>query len=308
MSLPATFTFSQSSFQDYTDCARRFELRYLDRLRWPAVRAEPVLDHERNLQRGERFHHLLHQHLLEIPAGTLAKTLTDDPPLVEWWSRVTDWLNHTSLPGKHYPEMTLSVGTGIPTPPLVPLSPPSAADFGRGARGEGDDDDEPPPPEYRLMAKYDLLAIEPGGRAVIIDWKTTAPQSREALERRWQTMVYRWVLAQAGQDLNGGQHIPPERIEMIYWYTTGAPVTLRYDAATFERDGLAIRALIEQINQTTSFPLTTDERRCRFCTYRSLCDRGRAAGDLESEDLETQEDGTLSDLHIDLEQVAEVEF
>jgi len=179
--------------------------------------------------------------------------------------------------------MTLSVGTGIPTPPLVPLSPPSAADFGRGDRGEGDD--EPPPPEYRLMAKYDLLAIEPGGRAVIIDWKTTAPQSREALERRWQTMVYRWVLAQAGQDLNGGQPIPPERIEMIYWYTSGTPVTLRYDAATFERDGLAIRGLIEQINQTNTFPLTIDERRCRFCTYRSLCDRGRAAGDLDSEGL-----------------------
>jgi len=34
--LPAPFTFSQSSLQDYYDCPRRFELRYLSRLIWPA--------------------------------------------------------------------------------------------------------------------------------------------------------------------------------------------------------------------------------------------------------------------------------
>ena len=28
--LPVNFTFSQSSLQDYTDCPRRFQLRYID--------------------------------------------------------------------------------------------------------------------------------------------------------------------------------------------------------------------------------------------------------------------------------------
>jgi hypothetical protein len=264
--IPPTFNFSQSSLQDYADCARRFELRYIDRLRWPAVRAEPVLDHERNMQRGERFHHLLHQHLVEIPAATLSQTVIDDPVVAGWWEQVTGWLRRAGLPAVRYPEMTLSVGTGIPTPsPLTPL--PHAAD---GWEREIEDDDNGLPTEYRLLAKYDLLAIEPGGRAVIIDWKTTAPQSAEALETRWQTVVYRWVLAQAGHDLNGGQPIPPERIEMIYWYAAGEPVRLGYDAAGFERDGLLLRGMIEQINQAAAFPLTSEERRCRFCTYRSL--------------------------------------
>jgi hypothetical protein len=300
-----SFTFSQSSLQDYADCARRFELRYLDRLRWPAVRAEPVLDHERKMQRGAQFHHLLHQQAAGIPAATLARTLADDPALGAWWAQVIAWLGQAGLPAQRYPEITLSAGTGIPTP-SVPLSQPSTAS-GRGASGEGSDaDDDPPPPEYRLMAKYDLMAIAPGERAIILDWKTTAPQSRDSLVGRWQTIVYRWVLAQAGQDINGGQPIPPEQIEMIYWYTGGAPVSLRYDQASFERDGLLLRGLIEQINQASRFPLTDDERHCRFCTYRSLCDRGRAASTLD--ELEGWEDESVNDLHIDLEQVAEVEF
>jgi hypothetical protein len=45
-------------------------------------------------------------------------------------------------------------------------------------------------------------------------------------------------------------------------------------------------------------------RQCRFCNYRSLCDRGVKAGflvDLER-DLEPEE------IEIDLEQIAEIEF
>jgi hypothetical protein len=119
-------------------------------------------------------------------------------------------------------------------------------------------------------------------------------------------VVYRWVLAQAGHDLNGGQPIPPERIEMIYWYAAGEPVRLGYDAAGFERDGLLLRGMIEQINQAAAFPLTSEERRCRFCTYRSLCDRGRAAGELDN--LELSDDDSPPDFHIDLDQIAEIEF
>ena len=35
-------TLSQSSLQDYVDCARRFQLRYLDRLSYPAIESEPA--------------------------------------------------------------------------------------------------------------------------------------------------------------------------------------------------------------------------------------------------------------------------
>ena len=58
-SLPVPFTFSQSSLQDYRDCERRFYLRYIEQLAWPAVDSEPVLENERRKAAGEIFHRLV---------------------------------------------------------------------------------------------------------------------------------------------------------------------------------------------------------------------------------------------------------
>ena len=33
--------------------------------------------------------------------------------------------------------------------------------------------------------------------------------------------------------------------------------------------------MIGAIGEAADFPLTEEERRCRFCNYRSLCDRAR---------------------------------
>ena len=46
MTLPPTFQFSQNSLQDYVDCPRRFQLRYLLRQPWPAVESEPLSEYE----------------------------------------------------------------------------------------------------------------------------------------------------------------------------------------------------------------------------------------------------------------------
>jgi hypothetical protein len=75
---------SQSSLQDYMDCARRFKLRYLDRLSYPAVETEPALENEKHLQEGEYFHRLVQQHLIGIPADQVAK-LANRPNLQRWW-------------------------------------------------------------------------------------------------------------------------------------------------------------------------------------------------------------------------------
>ncbi|HZU87116.1 MAG TPA: PD-(D/E)XK nuclease family protein, partial [Anaerolineaceae bacterium] len=63
MPLPVSFHFSQNNLQDYVDCARRFELRHLLRLEWPALQSEPVLERERLMILGQRFHQMVQQHL-----------------------------------------------------------------------------------------------------------------------------------------------------------------------------------------------------------------------------------------------------
>ena len=52
MPLPEDFAFSQSALQDYADCARRFELRYVRDVRWPALETQSALAHETQTQKG----------------------------------------------------------------------------------------------------------------------------------------------------------------------------------------------------------------------------------------------------------------
>ena len=75
MSLPDDFQFSQSSLQDFETCARRFQLRYLRQLSWPAVESEPIQEAERLAQLGADFHRLVHQHLVGIDEETLTASI-----------------------------------------------------------------------------------------------------------------------------------------------------------------------------------------------------------------------------------------
>jgi hypothetical protein len=275
MNLPDDFVFSQSSLQDYVDCPRRFQLRYLQRQRWPAPQVDDMLEFEHHMEQGETFHHLVHQNLVGIPAETLAARLTD-PDLQRWFAA---YLKNglQDAPAQRRPESTLTVPLG----------------------------------EYLLLAKFDLLAVEPAGRALILDWKTGQHMPRaENLARRLQTVVYRYVLATGGSHLNGGQPIAPENIEMVYWYADHDGATLRfpYDAAQYAADRDYLLKLVEEINARPDFPLTTDERRCRYCVYRSLNNRGIEAGSISEWDENNELQLNLDDFSLDIEQIAEIEF
>lgn len=276
--IPDDFQFSQTSLQDYVDCARRFELRYVQGVRWPAVVAEPSDSYERLMQLGEDFHRLVHQSLAGIPDERLTASISD-PQLAGWWSAFQR-AGLVGLPDQRYAEITL----------FAPL-------LGR-----------------RLIAKYDLLAIEPGGRAVIMDWKTGQNRpKRETLARRLQTLVYPYVLVEAGTQFNGGQPIAPEQVEMMYWFAEhpAQPERFVYSAAQHTEAGQQLAALLREVMASQHFPLTEDETRCGHCIYRSLCGRGVAAGGLAALDGETAPQDADDDealLDFDFDQIAEAEF
>ena len=273
MQLGADFAFTQGSLQDFADCARRFELRYIKRLRYPAPEVNQVLEFERRMRQGNRFHKLVQQHINGLPADLLARSLADDADLARWWD---DYCQRglEGLPAQRHAEITLQTHLG----------------------------------GQRLVAKYDLLALEPGGAAVIVDWKTgERVPSRQSLQRRLQTVVYRYVLARAGAHLYG-DIIPPERIRMDYVYVAqGAQrVSFDYSAAQLAEDEARLLEMIESIGAADEFPLTEEVRRCRFCMYRSFCDRGEA-GDLRDFDFD-EEDEADEGIDLDFEQIAEIEF
>ncbi len=276
MSLSDDFAFTQGSLGDYADCARRFELRFIKRVRYPALQVQDALGFETRTRQGARFHKLVQQHLLGVPAEALAASLADDEELARWW---TNYLARglTDLPAQRLSEITLQTHLA-----------------GR-----------------RLVAKYDLLALEPGGAAVIVDWKTGARvPSQSNLRGRMQTIVYRYVLAQAGAHLYAGERIPPERIRMEYVYVAsdGERLSFPYSAAQMREDEARLAEMIAAIDRADAFPLTDELRRCRFCSYRSLCDRG-GAGRLEEFDIDQYDDDEEEETFaLDFDQIAEIEF
>jgi len=274
MALPEAFQFSQGSLQDYVDCQRRFQLRYLLMQPWPALITEPALEAERHVQRGADLHHLAHQHALGLDAGRLSATIHDEV-LARWW--------HTYLTN--------------PPPDLSETVRRTEVMIGAPLAG------------YRLAATYDLVAVQPGERLAVVDWKAVLNRpSRAALARRLQTRVYRYLAIKAGATFNGGQSPQPEQVEMIYWFAEfgGAIERFPYDADQHTADGDYLAGLIAEIaaHSEPIWPLTPDERRCRFCNYRSLCERGVTAAFLE----ELEDDLVLPEVMIDLEQIAEVAF
>lgn len=262
------FTFSQSSLQDYVDCARRFQLRYIERLQWPAIETAPVLENERRQLEGQQFHRMVQQRIIGLPAEKLARMAGSDN-LVRWWD---NFLAHgPNLEGfKLYPELTLSA----------------------------------PIEKHRLVAKYDLVAVSPE-KALIFDWKTYHKRPKdEWMSARLQTKVYRALLVAAGSHLNGGKSFTPEQIEMTYWYADfpSEPATFPYTTKQHKRDWVNLFGLVSEIDAKQSFPLTDDEKKCAYCPYRSFCDRGVAAG--AADDVDTE----LLTLDIDIEQIQEIEF
>jgi RecB family exonuclease len=279
--LPDEFQFSQSSLQDYADCPLRFYLRWVRGLRYPAPESQPMREYETRTLLGEQLHSLLHQHSIGIPTAVLRAALDahDDPSYAElrrWFDAALAFLDHAGLPPVRIAETALS----IPLPAF----------------------------ERRLIARYDLLAIAPGERVVIIDWKT-APRrpTRAQLAARWQTSIYPYVLARAGVHLYGAP-IPPDRISMIYWFTArpDQPEVFAWDADADARAATALDAIMSEIaarpDAESAFPLTQDERHCRFCVYRSYTGRDQAGA------IDEMDEMTDSAAPPDLDQIDAIAF
>jgi len=275
--LPEAFVYSQTSLQDFTDCPALFDLRWRQRIKYPAAESEPLELVEAHMERGALFHQMIHQHLIGVPENVIAESIDDDE-LGAWWANyLASGLR--GLPAARHPEITLS----------VPIA-------GR-----------------RMVAKLDVLAVDAGRESVIVDWKTSLHRpTRANLLARLQTVVYRYVLVEAGAYLNGGTPVDPAQVKMIYWFANFAnqPEIFTYSADEHAAAGAMLTQMISDIERRGDgdFPLTDDVRRCVYCSYRGLHERGTKAGDFEAQEIGLTDE--LSDAFPDftLDQIAEVAF
>jgi hypothetical protein len=219
---------------------------------------------------GELFHHLVQQYWLGLPVDKLTRS-AETSGLKDWWDNFLNY-DFKLAECKIHPELVLAMQIG----------------------------------KNRLIAKYDLVAVGQS-KITIFDWKTNQKRpSEEAMAVHYQTRVYRNLMVNAGGTLMiSSQVIKPEQVEMVYWFVNfpNQPIHLPYTTAQSERDGQHLNQLISHIEVKESFPLTPDEKKCKFCLYRSYCDRGISAAELDDENLIEVDMPTL-----DLDQVSEIEY
>jgi len=263
MKLPENFSFSQQNLQDFLACKYRFLLKYIHRLAWPSIESEPVMLQEARMELGQQFHRMVQQYFARIDENILASTIQDEM-LAEWWQSFIA-MKLIDLEGQKSAEKVLTI--------------PFAG--------------------HRLVAKYDLL-MEKDGIFTIYDWKTSLYlPSRLTLAKRMQSIIYPFVLHAT---LSAQKHLHPSgfSIDMIYWFAAHPtdPIHITYPQGQYAEDEEYLSEMINQISSNNEdwFIKTIDEENCKYCRYRSLCDRGTKAGIPE-----TDEDFLLDESTFDLD-------
>jgi hypothetical protein len=268
---------NQGILQDFIECPRRFQLKMLDDLPWPAAHTSRLDQFDQSIILGNRFHLLCYQFFSGMNVSDLEQSI-DDPILMDMFQSFIPY-GYSFRDHLHFSEQLISCSFL----------------------------------KHKLVAKFDLLVeIEPS-LYTIIDWKTSPTKpNRKTLSDRIQTILYPFILHQAGHLLTGGKEISAETIQMRYWYPLSSePEEIFPYSNQIHQDVLDnLTKIISSLNQMLLsgdiFPLTNDKDLCTYCNYRSLCDRGISPGEFDYFLPDEQED--LSNFRFDLENIEEVYF
>ncbi|MGQ9666083.1 MAG: hypothetical protein ACUVWB_02115, partial [Anaerolineae bacterium] len=89
--------------------------------------------------------------------------------------------------------------------------------------------------------------------------------------------VYRYLAVEAGIPYFDEPKVPPEAVEMIYWFSEfpSASLSLPYSAEEHAAAGERIRQKIEHISSLPAegFPPCEDIQTCVLCPYWGYCGR-----------------------------------
>lgn len=244
------FIFSANSLQDYLDCPRRFELKYILKQAWPALSSEPALQFERHIALGNQFHQYVNQFMSGVPLEPLLESIQDSD-LQAWFRNFLNFFERVPAVQK-FSEFRLL--TSLQQQPLI--------------------------------AVCDLIVIFQDGDLSIYDWKTTQRiPKKEELIHRIQTLLYPFIVFQTAPRFLTEGFSNPEKISLRYVYVAQAHdnvLEFPYSAEQHHHNQQYLEKLISEILslQPGSFPCTSNRRACAFCNYRSLCERGSLAGNL----------------------------
>lgn len=276
MPLGNNFLFSANNLQDFIDCPRRFELKYILKQNWPAVTSQPVLEMENKIQMGNSFHQLVHQYLSGI-SGNLLDNSINDPELLKWFIKFQEYI-------KKY------------------LHFPYFSEFSVFMPFEG----------FRLIAVFDFITLTNDNKIMLGDWKTTSRlPKRELFFQSIQSYLYPFLAYETRQNIFAqAGSLRQQDLFMEYWFP-GFPensITRDYSDTSHVTSRELLSSLISEIvhKESGAFEKTSNDKRCLFCQYRSLCERGIQAGRQEDAENEPESDSLINGL--DFDQIEEIAF
>ena len=276
MPLGNNFLFSANNLQDFIDCPRRFELKYILKQNWPAVTSQPVLEMENKIQMGNSFHQLVHQYLSGI-SGNLLDNSINDPELLKWFIKFQEYINKYL----HFPYFS---------------------EFSVFLPFEG----------FRLIAVFDFITLTNDNKIMLGDWKTTSRlPKRELLFQSIQSYLYPFLAYETRQHIfTQAGSLRQQDSYMEYWFP-GFPensITREYSDTSHATSRELLSSLISEIvhKESGAFEKTSNDKRCVFCQYSSLCERGIQAGRHKDSENEPESDSLINCL--DFDQIEEIAF
>ncbi|WP_066633536.1 PD-(D/E)XK nuclease family protein [Desulfolucanica intricata] len=249
--------FSQYALNTYHTCPLKFRRRYVDGLYWPRSWTTPA--EKAGVEKGRQFH-LLAQRYFNGIDSTVPRKIEFAKDLEYWLSELKRFVP-PDKGNKYYPEYLLRLNrNGI-----------------------------------KLQAKYDLITTAQDNRIIIYDWKTdTKPFQKNRLLHSMQTLVYLYLVIEAGSGIITEQQVIPEQVTMVYWNPMFSAnyLEINYSTQKHKDNEQQLAALVTNILNTPyeGFRSAPAEAHCRKCEYSPICHgvRGEEAG-------ENEEDEALSD-------------
>lgn len=269
MNLGKDFIFSANNLQDYLDCPRRFELKYILKQNWPAISSQPVQEMEFRIQQGNRFHQIVNQFLSNIPIDTLKHSITD-PDLSAWFTGFQEFIK----PYLKYPYHSEFLLT-------MPL--------------EG----------HRLIAVFDFITQISDSEILIIDWKTTTRRPKKEIYLQTIQFLLYPLIAFENQKIIFPKNDPlvDKMISMTFWFPNFPESTLTNTLSYADQQSSrkVISNLISEIakKELGEFEKTANEKHCAYCHFRSLCERGIAAGHSDEDPSEYEDPYGISNFDLD---------
>jgi len=252
MPILKNFRFSAKNLQDYLDCPRRFELRYLLKQEWPSEVTQPVQEVEKRIWLGNQFHSLVNRFLNGVPEDKIQDYIFDSE-LKVWFSVFLEFYRQ-SLNQRFLSEVSLFL----------------------------------PYKGFFMAAVVDYLSLRENGELLIYDWKTSSfPPKENYFADSVQTILYPFIVYECRKTLFPNHDLNTEDLSMNYWFPAFPEKSFRfpYSNQIHQQNQERLSNFISEIVETCpgEFQKTDQVKRCKYCEYRSLCERGVSAGNIYDE-------------------------